>query len=391
MNNPEWAIMHLMPDQSLKPPIWIADPSALKAMLADLRSQSLLAVDTESNSLYAYQEQVCLIQFSTPEYDYLLDPFALKDLSALGEIFASRKIEKIFHAAEYDIICLKRDYGFHFNKIFDTMHASRVLGRKVVGLAGILDAEFGIVIEKRYQRANWGERPLSAAMLAYARIDTHYLISLRNRLYAELTQKGLLELAMEDFVRLTQVSAAEGENDSLSCWRLVGHNSLPTERCGVLQALIEYRDTQARRANLPHFKVLTNQALIEIAQVCPATTAELAKITHLSARQRERHAHGLLQAVSQGLNSRPPARPANHRPDDAVLMRLEGLKEWRKDTARSLKVESDVVLPRDIAEQIAFANPRTQEELKGLMKSTPWRFRQYGAQILSMLERRNTR
>jgi ribonuclease D len=375
--------MHIEPST---PPIWVATPAALKTMLADLRAQPLVAVDTESNSLYAYREQVCLIQFSTPERDYLLDPLALDDLAALGEIFVSRKIEKIFHAAEYDIICLKRDYRFSFNAIFDTMHASRILGKSEVGLAGILASEFGITIEKRFQRANWGERPIPPAMLAYARIDTHYLIDLRNRLREELIQKGLLELAEEDFTRLTQVSASEGENDSQSCWRMIGRNSLAHEQCAVLQALIEYRDAQARKANLPHFKILSNQALIEIAQVCPTTPADLSKIAHLPPRQRERHASGLLQAVSRGLTSRPPAKPVNHRPDDAVLARLDRLKEWRKVTARSLKVESDVVLPKDIAEQIAFANPKTLDELKTIMKTTPWRFRQYGQQILKTLE-----
>ncbi len=375
--------MHSTP---IPPPVWIADPSAMNTMLADLRAQPMIAVDTESNSLYAYHERVCLIQFSTPERDYLLDPLALDDLSPLGRIFAAKEIEKIFHAAEYDIICLKRDYHFIFNNIFDTMHAARVLGRKEVGLAGILASEFGITIEKRYQRANWGERPLSPAMLAYARIDTHYLINLRNRLREDLIRNGLLELAVEDFVRLTKVSAPESENDNLSCWRLIGRNSLSPERCAVLQALIEYRDAQARRANLPHFKVLSNQALIEIAQACPSTPTELASVPHLSARQRERHARGLLQAVSQGLLNKPPSRPVNHRPDDAVLARLDRLKSWRKATARNLKVESDVVLPRDIAEQIAFANPSTLDTLEAVMKTTPWRFRQYGRQILEILK-----
>ncbi len=376
-----------MLSQPTSPPIWIADARGLKAMLADLRAQPLVAVDTESNSLYAYREQVCLIQFSTPERDYLLDPLALEDLSALGDIFAAKKIEKIFHAAEYDIICLKRDFRFSFHNIFDTMHAARILGRKEVGLAGMLASEFGITIEKRFQRANWGERPLSPAMLAYARIDTHYLIDLRNRLREELIQKGLLELASEDFARLTQVSVPELESDHLSWWRMIGQNSLAPEQCSVLQALIDYRDAQARRANLPHFKILSNQALIEIARAQPTAPADLARLTSLSPRQRERHASGLLQAVSQGMKNKPPARPTNHRPDDAVLARLDRLKEWRKVTARQLKVESDVVLPKDIAEQIALANPKTLADLKPLMKTTPWRYSRYGEQILEILKR----
>ena len=103
-------------------------------MVADLSAQSRIAVDTESNSLHAYREQVCLIQFSTPEKDYVVDPLALEDLSPLAPIFSNPKIEKIFHAAEYDLICLRRDFGFKFANLFDTMHAARVLGYPFVGL-----------------------------------------------------------------------------------------------------------------------------------------------------------------------------------------------------------------------------------------------------------------
>ena len=374
--------MHASP---LPPPIWVENHQAMKTMLVDLLSQPLVAVDTESNSLYAYKEQVCLIQFSTPDRDYLVDPLALIDLSALGEVFADEKIEKIFHAAEYDIICLKRDYHYCFRNIFDTMHASRTLGRSEIGLADLLSTRYGLIVEKRLQRANWGMRPLSSEMLYYARLDTHYLIDLRNQLRKELIDNGLLELAEEDFFRLTQANIPNGENDNLSCWRMIGRNTLPSAQCAVLQALIEYRDAQARKANLPHFKILSNQALIEIAQASPTNVADLDNIASLSKRQSSRHAYGLLQAVNQGLNNRPPARPASRRPDDGILARIDTLKKWRKVTARGLQVESDIVLPRDIAEQIAYANPTSLDQLQALMKTTPWRFQRYGEQILEIL------
>ena len=50
-------------------------------MCSKLAQSDQVAVDTESNSLFAYQEQVCLIQFSTRDEDFLLDPIALTDLS----------------------------------------------------------------------------------------------------------------------------------------------------------------------------------------------------------------------------------------------------------------------------------------------------------------------
>ena len=85
--------------QPLSPPVWVATQPELRALVKKLSKQPSVAVDTESNSLHAYHEQVCLIQFSTPETDYLVDPLALDDLTVLGEVFANPEIEKIFHAA----------------------------------------------------------------------------------------------------------------------------------------------------------------------------------------------------------------------------------------------------------------------------------------------------
>ncbi len=101
-----------MLDPDLPPPVWVDTPAGLAALAAALAAQPVIAVDTESNSLHAYREQVCLIQFSTSTSDYILDPLALADLSSLAPVFASITIEKVFHAAEYDLICLRRDFGW---------------------------------------------------------------------------------------------------------------------------------------------------------------------------------------------------------------------------------------------------------------------------------------
>ena len=130
-------------------------------MVEDLAAQPRVAVDTESNSLHAFREQVCLLQFSSNKEDYLVDPLALRDLSLLAPIFANPKIEKVFHAAEYDLICLRRDFNFSFANLFDTMQAARVLGYPAVGLDRLLGDKFGIKMDKRHQKANWAARPLT--------------------------------------------------------------------------------------------------------------------------------------------------------------------------------------------------------------------------------------
>ena len=191
-----------MNKEDLPAPIFIARTPALQRLAKSLNREPLVAVDTESNSLYAFKEQVCLIQFSTPQKDFLVDPLALKDLSPLEPFFRNPKTEKIFHAAEYDLICLKRDFNFEFANVFDTMIAARILGREAVGLGSMLETEFGVHLDKRYQRANWGKRPIPAHLLSYAQLDTHYLISLRNRLRKTLKESALWPLATEDFERL---------------------------------------------------------------------------------------------------------------------------------------------------------------------------------------------
>lgn len=371
----------------LKPPIWVARPGDLSQMVKTLIRQPIIAVDTEANSLHAYREQVCLIQFSTMEIDFLVDPLALADLAPLAPIFGSPEIEKVFHAAEYDIIGLKRDFGFTFNNLFDTMLAGRILGRPAVGLSSMLEAEFGIVLDKRYQRANWGQRPLPRALLDYARLDTHYLIPLRDRLRAELIASGRWPVAQEDFYRMTLTPAGThpADLDEENCWRVAGNVPLTPQQNAVLMELCAYRSHQAALADLPLFKILGNQVLLQIAQLLPQSLDVLYEIQGLSPRLIERHGPALLDAVQRGLRDQPLERPRHQHPDDAFLVRMDLLRSWRKNTARDLGVESDVILPRDVLEDIARADPATLDELSILMRDLPWRFQQYGVNILKVL------
>lgn len=382
-----------MSSTTLSEPILISRPQELQRMIDTLLQAPLVAIDTESNSLFAYREQVCLIQFSIAQnertgeqQDYLLDPLALPDLSGLGALFADPKIEKVFHAGEYDLICLKRDFGFKFVNLFDTMIAARILGRTSVGLAAILEQAFGVVLDKHYQRANWGARPLNPEMLGYARLDSHYLIPLRHMLCPELQAAGRWELAVEDFYRLCNVAVPELNGDML--WRVISGRETTPRQSAILQELCAFRDQQARRLNLPVFKVLGNDLLYDIARLCPQTRAALAEVEGMNPRLLDRFGNGLLEALQRGLTAKPVTRIHNARPDDAYLERLELLRNWRKKSAQTMHVESDVILPRDLMESIAQANPASLEDLGQLMVDFPWRFSHFGAEIYNLLRRK---
>ena len=83
---------------NLPPYQYIANQSDWQKCVTALRQHHSLAIDLEANSLYAYQEQVCLIQITIPGQDYIIDPIAGLDLALLGEIIQDPTIEKIFHA-----------------------------------------------------------------------------------------------------------------------------------------------------------------------------------------------------------------------------------------------------------------------------------------------------
>lgn len=389
-------IIRGMVETNLPAPILITQAEALRRMVERLRGERRVAVDTESNSLYAYREQVCLIQFSVPggdsepSLDYLVDPLAVRDLAMLGEIFGGRGMEKVFHAAEYDVVCLKRDFGFEFGKLFDTMMAARILGRDEVGLGALLEAEFGVKLDKRFQRANWGERPLKREMLAYARLDTHYLLGLRDRLEKELVERGLWALAEEDFRRLEAIEGVpknglvNGERQG-ECWRVKGAYDLTPQQAAVLRELCEYRERAAEALDRPLFKVINDASLTAIAAAGPQDVEGLRKLPGMTGKVVERHGRDLMNAVRRGLAAEPIFPPRNHRPSNGYLERLEGLREWRKRKGLKLGVMSDVVLPRDLMLRLAERNPRGMGELEEAMGDAPWRLGEWGEEMLRVL------
>lgn len=358
----------------------------LKSLAHEFAHQPVVGVDTESNSLYAYQENVCLIQFSTPEGDYLVDPLAVRDLSALAEIFASQEIVKVFHAAEYDLICLRRDFGFQVANLFDTMLAMRILGRTTLGLGAVLEAEFGVKVDKKHQRADWGQRPLPQNLLNYARMDTHFLIPLRERLLDDLQNAGRWELAAEDFRRLCKMELDAQEGDESAQRSIKGERDLRPRQYSVLLELQAYRDRAARQMNRPLFKVIGDKTLVAIAESCPMNEEELKCVEGMTRGQMERHGRAILSAVQRGLAARPVSLPRLERPDEQYILRLEKLRQWRKATAQGMGVESDVVMPKDLLMDLAGRNPQTGEEIAAVLQDTPWRYRQFGREILRVLE-----
>lgn len=374
----------------LPPHRFVDTPHAWRQCLAALQQEPRLAIDLEANSMFAYRERICLVQISIPQQDYIIDPEAHLDLSGLGDILVNTAVEKIFHAAEYDLILLKRQFDWVATNIFDTMWAARILGYQRYGLANLLDDLYGVKLNKRYQKSNWCRRPLSPEQLAYAQYDTHFLLRLRDDLAAQLLATGCMAEAQETFAQQTAVIPNNHEFDPESFRSISGATDLTVRQQAILRELHIFRDWEARRRDQPLFKVFGDRTLVEMAQKEPRTLADLGQVYGMSAGQLQRYGTALLHVIEQGRNApRPTPRQRPKRLPDAVLERYERLHSWRKERAKKRGVESDVIIGRDALWALAKTNPQTPEALTAVSELGEWRRQTYGEEILAILRQTN--
>ncbi|GAA6027640.1 hypothetical protein JCM8097_007960 [Rhodosporidiobolus ruineniae] len=177
---------------------WVDSEEALERMVEELRAVGAewskeLAIDLEHHDFRTWAGMTCLIQLSTRKKDYVIDalePSVRDNLDGLNEFFTDPEWIKVLHGASSDIVWLQRDFGLYVVGLFDTYHATKVLGFNQHSLASLLDMYTDFEPDKRYQLADWRIRPLPKEMLHYARSDTHYLLSIYDHLRLALHAKA---------------------------------------------------------------------------------------------------------------------------------------------------------------------------------------------------------
>jgi ribonuclease D len=379
-----------------RPQRFVADERELAACAGDVARSSRVGLDTESNGFHAYFEKVCLLQIATPQADWAVDTLAL-DIGPLRALLADPSRECILHAAEYDVLSMKRDYSFSFARIFDTHAAAKVLGIGRVGLHDLLADQLGVRIEVDEQRSDWGKRPLSARQLEYAFADVRWLLPLREKLGEALEEKGLVQEAEAEFARLIAKEPRPREFDPDGWQRMKAARTLDGRGRAVLRELYLLRDRRAREVDRPAFKVLSDLFLSEAARRMPRNDEELLRIPGTSAAALKRIGGELLAAVRKGAHAEPLPRPrasgANGRgrrgspgaPSPEVEERYERLRRWRKRRAESRKVEVQVIAPNAVLWGIARTNPADLGALARVEGMDRFRMEQYGTEILDAL------
>ena len=370
----------------LPPATYIDDSVSLAAAIDRLCAHDSIACDTESNSLHAYRGRTCLIQISTPDEDLLIDPLAIADIGPLASILADPALEIVFHAAEFDLICLKRDFDFDVRGVFDTMAAARVCGYQRIGLGNMLEDLLGIKHPKKHQTDDWARRPLPASYKRYAQMDTHYLLPLRAALHAELCAADRLEEAYEYFADVTNFALKSQEFDPEGYWDLFRPDSLKKRQVSVLRELYILREELAKSVDHPSHRLITNKTLLQIAKTTPRHRSQLTAVRGLPAWLVRQSGDEIIEAVQHGLSSRLPVSRPHHEPiPPPIVERYGALHSWRRATALTRGVESDVIISKSALWDIARRKPASVAELGGIPGLGPWRREAYGADLIAVV------
>ena len=366
---------------------WIETLPRLEGAARFLGQAKIIGVDLEADSMHHYFEKVCLLQMATESACYVLDPLAVKDLSVLRPVFSNPRIRKVFHGADYDIRSLHRDFRLEVENLFDTQLACLFLGLRETGLEALLRSRFQVGLNKKYQRADWSQRPLSPEMVEYAAMDVGYLIPLALVLEKELEEKNRLSWVEEECLFLSKVRFPPPSHEPLYL-RVKGASSLDSRGLAVLEALLEFREAQAQKADLPPFKVLGNEALLELAMKKPLRPEELETAKVLSRKQIDRHETRLLPEIHRAMSIPDkdlPVYPRKTRPDlpSPVRQRVKALKTWRDMRAKSLGMEPGILLNNALIQDLALKNPRSIKEMEEIPGLKKWRQNHFGREILA--------
>jgi ribonuclease D len=363
--------------------------SDLEAVAKDLLKEKVVAVDTEADSFYHYFDKTCLLQIATTKRCYLVDPLAFggpSHLTSLAPMFASPDVRVVFHAAEYDIFVLKRDCGFEFVNLFDTMISAQLLGYPAVGLAALIEHHFDLKLPKDEQRSDWSRRPLTDKQLEYAASDVEYLIRLSEKLERELRKAKRLEWAQAEFESLTKREWPERSFDELGYLRIKGARKLDAKSLAILRELYTLRDRRAREIDRPPFKVLGNRTLLEIAEERPRSLAALGEIKGVTDLILRRMGRDLMAAVREGRKEDHGPIPklegnGRRRMDRRSEKRLEALKKWRRRRAAELNLDPGVLCPNASLEAMAIKPPTEPGDLEGRKEVKSWFARAFGEEI----------
>ena len=371
---------------------FLDDPVAAAELASRLGSEDRIALDCEAAGFHRYSDRLCLVQLSTRDEDYILDPLAFDATPVLQPLLEDPSIEVLMHGADFDIRLLDRDLGIHLRGLFDTQAAAAILGVRSLGLQSLLESFLDVRLSKKHQRADWARRPLPDDMLEYAANDTRHLHELADVLREKLREKGRLAWAEEEFRELEGVRWEE-DPDEDPVGRVKAARELDPRQITALREALAWRDRIARELDRASFRVVGDDALVEVVRSRPSSVDELASVKGMNGRLARSEGQALLERLErvdrlpdeQLVPYTPPESDGPGRPPPEVEEKARELKSVRNRRSDELDIDRGTLISNAVLLEIARHEPDTEDELRRVPGVKGWQVEALGEDLLARL------
>jgi ribonuclease D len=280
---------------------YVDTPQALAQLCQQLRTASIIAVDTEFIREKSYYANLCLLQVASDSVIACVDPLALDNLDELLAILYNPDKLKLFHAAWQDLEIFFDQWNRIPAPVFDTQVAAALLGfSDQIGYANLVEQLLHVELDKSAVRTDWSQRPLSRQQLNYAADDVYYLLNIYPLIKRRLEELGRTDWLTEDFNIL--VDPANYAKSPKTAWqRIKGYGRLKPRQLAVLQGLAAWREQEAERRNKPRKWILSDDLLLTLARQAPANPAKLEKVRGLTPNQFDQYGEPLVTEINKAL------------------------------------------------------------------------------------------
>jgi len=292
---------------------WITEQAELDRLVDELCQTDAYALDTEFHRERTYLPHLALVQLATADRIALVDAIEI-DVRTLARAFQSAAV-CVMHAGSQDLEILELECGTVPNRMFDTQIGALFCGYRTSSLGKLVEGFLGIQLDKSSQLSDWTRRPLPPDDLRYAASDVAHLLELRDALVDRLGEQGRVQWAEEEIERLRSKDRSPPEPETL-WWKLRGKTKLNGRARGVAQELAAWREGVAKDKNRPPRTVLSDMALLALAQRPARNVEQLSGIRNFDLR-RFKHRDELLRAIERGTRlpkhevRLPPKKPEN--------------------------------------------------------------------------------
>lgn len=287
------------------PPSVVTTQAALESLLGRLVAAGSFSYDSEFIGESSYTPKLCLVQIATVTEVALVDPLARIDLTPFWRLLCDPKVEKIVHAGQQDVEPVVRLTGGTPANIFDTQIAAGFCGLTYpVALAKLVAELVGAKLGKSMTFTQWDARPLSQTQLRYAADDVRYLPALRAELVRRMKLRGHVERSRTECDALCEPTQYQFDPNRY-IHRVRGSGSLSPSQMRVLRELVIWRDSAARKADLPARAYLKDDVLIDLTRSPIKSLDKLERVRGLPRPVEMEHGKAILEATARG-QSAPP-------------------------------------------------------------------------------------